>query len=67
MLAQIGDKKNIPQFREDVKNKKALLFGFGHRVYKSYDPRARIVKNLAYDVFDLLGKEPLVEIAIELE
>lgn len=67
MLETIGNKKNIPQFIEDVKNKRALLFGFGHRVYKSYDPRAKIVKQLAYEVFDLVGREPLVEIALELE
>lgn len=67
MLAQIGDVSKIPQFIEDVKNKKKLLFGFGHRVYKSYDPRAKIVKKIAYEVFEILGKEPLVEIALELE
>ena len=67
MLAEIGTKENIPKFIENVKAKKELLYGFGHRVYKSYDPRAKIVKNLAYEVFDLVGKEPLVEIAIELE
>lgn len=67
MLAQIGDVSRIPQFIEDVKNKKKLLFGFGHRVYKSYDPRAKIVKKIAYEVFEILGKEPLVEIALELE
>lgn len=43
------------------------MFGFGHRVYKNYDPRARIVKKVADDVFEVLGKEPLVEIAMELE
>lgn len=48
MLASIGDVSKIPQFIEDVKNKKKLLFGFGHRVYKSYDPRAKIVKKIAY-------------------
>lgn len=67
MLAQIGDVSRIPQFIEDVKTKKKLLFGFGHRVYKSYDPRAKIVKKIAYEVFEILGKEPLVEIALELE
>ena len=46
MLEQIGEKKNIPQFIEDVKNKKRLLMGFGHRIYKNYDPRARIVKKV---------------------
>jgi citrate synthase len=50
-----------------VKNKKKMLMGFGHRVYRSYDPRAKIVKRTAEDVFLLVGKEPLVEIAMELE
>jgi len=67
MLEKIGDVKNIPQFIEDVKNRKGVLFGFGHRVYKNYDPRAKIVKNLAYEVFDIIGKESLIDIAIELE
>lgn len=67
MLEKIGDKKNIPKFVEDVKNKKELLFGFGHRVYKNYDPRAKIVKQIAEDVFSVVGRESLVEIAMELE
>jgi len=44
MLEEIGDKKNIPQFIQDVKNRKKVLMGFGHRVYKNYDPRAKIVR-----------------------
>ena len=67
MLEKIGNKSKIPQFIEDVKNKKELLFGFGHRVYKSYDPRAKIVKKLAYEVFDVVGREPIIELALELE
>jgi len=67
MLEKIEKKENIPAFIESVKARKELLFGFGHRVYKSYDPRAKIVKKVAYDVFEVLGKEPLVEIALELE
>jgi citrate synthase len=67
MLESIGKKENIPKYIEEVKNKKKVLFGFGHRVYKSYDPRARIVKNLADEVFNILGKEPLIEIAQDLE
>jgi len=67
MLEQIGDKKNIPQFIEDVKNRKKLLMGFGHRVYKNYDPRAKLVRTVANEVFDVLGREPLIEIAVELE
>jgi citrate synthase len=67
MLEQIGNKANIPAYINEVKNKKKVLFGFGHRVYKSYDPRAKIIKNLADEVFAVLGKEPLVELAVELE
>jgi citrate synthase len=67
MLEQIGKKENINKYVEEVKNKKKVLFGFGHRIYKSYDPRAKIVKQLADEVFQILGKEPLIEIAMELE
>jgi len=67
MLEKIGDKKNIPQFIEDVKNRKCKLMGFGHRVYKNYDPRARIIKKIAKDVFEVVGREPLIELAEELE
>jgi citrate synthase len=67
MLEQIGKKENINKYVEEVKNKKKVLFGFGHRIYKSYDPRAKIVKKLADEVFQILGKEPLIEIAMELE
>ena len=67
MLEKIGTKDNIPQFIENVKSKNELLFGFGHRVYKSYDPRAKIVKKVAYDVFEVVGKDPIIELAMELE
>ena len=67
MLDQIGDVKNIPQFVADVKARKKVLMGFGHRVYKNYDPRATIVKQIADEVFQIVGKEPLVDIAVELE
>lgn len=67
MLESIGTLENIPAFIEGVKNKTAKLMGFGHRVYKNYDPRARLVKKVAHDVFEILGKEPLIEIATELE
>ena len=67
MLEQIGSKDKIPQFIEEVKNKKKMLMGFGHRVYRNYDPRAKIVKQTAEEVFGLVGREPLVEIAMELE
>jgi len=67
MLEKIKTIDNIPKFIEGVKNKKEKLMGFGHRVYKNYDPRARIVKAVADEVFAILGKEPLIEIAIKLE
>lgn len=67
MLEDIGTKENIPNYIQQVKDRKKLLFGFGHRVYKSYDPRAKIVKKVSDDVFKVLGKEPLIEIAVELE
>ncbi|GAB5371777.1 hypothetical protein AAMO2058_001609000 [Amorphochlora amoebiformis] len=67
MLQSIGDKKNIPSFIEKVKSKQVRLMGFGHRVYKNYDPRARIVRKIADEVFDILGREPLIEVAGELE
>jgi citrate synthase len=68
MINQIGHKKNIPAFIEGVKSGKGQkLMGFGHRVYKSYDPRARIVKKLADDVFAQIGMDKDLEIALELE
>lgn len=68
MITEIGDKKNIPAFIEAVKSGKGeRLMGFGHRVYKSYDPRARIVKKLADEVFAQVGMDKDLEIALELE
>merc|ERR1719326_935413 len=67
MLEKIGSVNNIPAFIADVKARKVKLMGFGHRVYKNYDPRARIVRKIANDVFDVLGKEPLIDIAVALE
>ncbi|HET6681689.1 MAG TPA: citrate synthase [Gemmatimonadaceae bacterium] len=67
MIGEIGDKKNVPAFVENVKQGKGRLMGFGHRVYKSYDPRARIVKQLADDVFATSGLDHDLEIAMELE
>lgn len=67
MLEEIGSVDKIPQFVKDVKNRKKVLMGFGHRVYKNYDPRAKIVKQIADEVFTIVGKEPLVDIAMELE
>jgi citrate synthase len=67
MLTNIGDKSRITQFVARVKHGEDLLWGFGHRVYKSYDPRAKIIKRTADEVFDLTGPNPLLEIALELE
>ena len=67
MLDEIGSKKNIPSFIEEVKAGKGRLMGFGHRVYKSYDPRAKLIKKVAYDVFEQTGLNPMLEIALELE
>jgi citrate synthase len=67
MLDQIQTVDNIPAYIKSVKERKTVLFGFGHRVYKSYDPRAKIVKGLADEVFSVFGKEPLIEVAMELE
>lgn len=66
-LARIGSVENVPAFIEKVKNKEEKLMGFGHRVYKNYDPRATIVRKIAEDVFEVCGKEPLIEIAMALE
>merc|ERR1719420_2655358 len=67
MLSSIGGKENIPEFIEKVKAREVRLMGFGHRVYKNYDPRARIVRKVAERVFDILGREPLIEVAEALE
>lgn len=68
MITEIGDVKNVPAFIEGVKSGKGeRLMGFGHRVYKSYDPRARIVKKLADEVFAQVGMDKDLEIALELE
>jgi len=67
MLDEIGSVDKIPQFVQDVKDRKKVLMGFGHRVYKNYDPRAKIDKRISEDVFEIVGKEPLVDIAMELE
>ena len=71
MLADIGHVKNIPAFLEDVKdrNNHAKLMGFGHRVYKNYDPRAKIIQKACHDVLEELGikGDPLLDLALELE
>jgi citrate synthase len=67
MLTAIGHVKNVPTFIADVKQGKGRLMGFGHRVYKNYDPRAKIIKQTADEVFAVTGVNPLLEIALELE
>ncbi len=67
MLTEIGDVSNVPEFMEGVKNRERLLMGFGHRVYKNYDPRARIIKKIADQVFEVTGRNPMLDIALELE
>jgi len=68
MLEDIGSIENVPAFIEEVKSGKgSRLMGFGHRVYKNYDPRATIIKKTAYDVFEVTGKNPLLDIALKLE
>jgi citrate synthase len=67
MLTEIGDVKNIPDYVERVKQGEFRLMGFGHRVYKNYDPRARLVKEVADEVFEVTGRNPLLDIALELE
>jgi len=67
MLENIASIDKIPEYIELVKAKKKKLIGFGHRIYKNYDPRARIIRKIAYEVFEILGKEPLIEVAKELE
>jgi citrate synthase len=67
MLQDIGSVDRIPEYISRFKSGEDLLFGFGHRVYKNYDPRARIVKDLAYQVFEVTGRNPLIDIAVELE
>jgi len=67
MLDRIGSVDNIPDFLEGVKNKKEKLVGFGHRVYKNYDPRAKIIKKNVDEVFEVTGTNPKLDIAVELE
>ena len=67
MLDEIGDVKNVPAYIEGVKSGKGRLMGFGHRVYKSYDPRAKLIKTVADQVFEQTGLNPKLEIALELE
>ncbi len=67
MLNEIGSVRNIPAYIKRVKAGEIRLMGFGHRVYKNYDPRARIIKNIADQVFEVTGRNPLLDIALELE
>lgn len=67
MLAEIGSKDRVPEYVKRAKDGEFRLMGFGHRIYKSYDPRAKIIKEVAHDVFEITGKNPLLDIALELE
>ena len=67
MLNRVGSVENIPDFLEGVKRGDERLMGFGHRVYKNYDPRARVIKKHLDEVFEVMGKSPLLDIAVELE
>jgi citrate synthase len=67
MLDEIGSVARVPAFIKRVKAGEVKLMGFGHRVYKNYDPRARIIKRIADETFEVTGKNPLLEIALELE
>jgi citrate synthase len=67
MLSRIETKENIPDFLEGVKKGDERLMGFGHRVYKNYDPRARIIKQHVDEVFEVTGINPKLELAVELE
>ena len=67
MLMEIGSVSRVPDYIRRVKAGEVRLMGFGHRVYKNYDPRARIIKQVAYEVFDVMGRNPLLDIALEIE
>ena len=67
MLDEIGSKDNVPAYIKQLKEGKGKLMGFGHRVYKNYDPRAKIIKWTAEQVFEVTGHNPKLEIALELE
>jgi citrate synthase len=67
MLTEIGDIRRVPDFIAQVKAGERRLIGFGHRVYKNYDPRAKIIKRVADQVFEITGRNPLLDIALELE
>ncbi|MCE2454414.1 MAG: citrate synthase [Gemmatimonadetes bacterium] len=67
MLRRIGTVDRIPEFLDGVKDKRERLMGFGHRVYRAYDPRASIIKRAADEVFQVAGRNPLLDVAVELE
>jgi citrate synthase len=67
MLREVGDKSKVPAYIERVKRGEVKLMGFGHRVYKNYDPRAKIIKQTADQVFEVTGKNPFIDLALELE
>jgi len=67
MLLDIGSIANVPSYIKRVKSGEKRLMGFGHRIYKNYDPRARIIKSIADEVFDVMGRNPLLDIALEVE
>jgi len=67
MLTEIGAVAHVPEYINKFKSGEGRLMGFGHRVYKNYDPRAKIVKQVAYEVFEVTGTNPLIDIALELE
>ena len=67
MLRDIGSVDNIPAYIDRVKSGELRLMGFGHRVYKNFDPRATIIKQVAEEVFKVTGRNPLIDIALELE
>jgi len=67
MLREIGDKSKVPAYIDRVKRGEVKLMGFGHRVYKNYDPRAKYIKQTADQVFEVTGKNPLIDLALELE
>lgn len=67
MLMDIGSMANVPSYIKRVKSGEKRLMGFGHRIYKNYDPRARIIKSIADEVFEVMGRNPLLDIALEVE
>ena len=67
MLQEIGSVDQVPEYLKAAKEGNSRLMGFGHRVYKNYDPRAKVIRGLAHEVFEVTGRNPLIDIAVELE